>query len=931
MENKIFFFDAYALIYRSYYAFIRNPRITSKGMNTSAIFGFVNTLADVLYKEKPTHLAVVFDPPGPTFRNEMYDAYKANREETPEDIRKSVPILKKILDALNIAVVEIPGFEADDVIGTLAFRTGSQGLKTYMMTPDKDYCQLVGENIFIYKPARSGGDVEIIGVEEVKKIFQINEPKQVVDVLALWGDASDNVPGAPGIGEKTAKQLISQYGNLENLYHNINKLTARQKTSLEENKERVLLARKLVTIETAVPMDFSIEASILRQPDTAKLTEIFDELEFRSITNRILNTMGKAISDNSGEPEIIQPDNTKHDLFNQEIPVNNPAHNYLTIKDIEKTYHLTQKPEEVNHLISLLISSGEFCFDTETTGLDPMQSELVGMSFAVKEGEAFYVPVPQNKEEASKLTQLFKPVFENPVIAKIGQNIKFDMLMLRNYDIEVQGNLFDTMLAHYVLDPEQPHNLDHLARVYLNYLPIPIEELIGKKGRSQLSMRLADPDRLKDYACEDADVCLKLKNILEKEIEKEGLHSVFYDIEMPLVPVLTDMEFHGVRPDIKALKDMSHRFKEEQRQIEKEIFELSGMQFNMNSPKQLGDVLFVKLKIVSDPSLTKTKQFSTSEETLQKLAGKHPIIDKILDYRSLQKLVSTYTDSLQEQVNPRTRRIHTSFNQAVTSTGRLSSTNPNLQNIPIREARGREVRKAFLASDDSHIFLSADYSQIELRLMAHFSQDPVMIEAFSNHEDIHKTTAAKVYKITPEEVTKEQRSRAKTANFGIIYGISAFGLSERMAIPRSEAKQIIDSYFETFPGVKKYMDECIRTAREKGEVYTLSGRKRKLPDINSRNGNVRGMAERNAINAPIQGTAADVIKIAMAKIYQAFHDQGLKSKMLLQVHDELNFDIPQNELEKATEIIRREMENTTPLDVPLTVEIGTGKNWFDAH
>lgn len=929
--EKVFILDAYALIFRAYYAFIRNPRITSKGLNTSAIYGFVNTLIDVLSKEKPHGICVAFDPSGPTFRNDIYSEYKANREATPESIKSAVPYIKQILKALNIPVYEVAGFEADDVAGSLAFDLAKKGYKVYMMTSDKDYCQLVGENILMYKPAKGGNDAQIWGPEHVKKEFSVHEPKQVIDVLALWGDSSDNVPGAPGIGEKTAKELISKYENLETLYHNINKLTERQKKSLEENREQVFRARKLVTIETAVPLKYDANDLKIKEPDQQELTNIFDELEFRTITQRLLSVM--SLKGVPVEPvKKVKSTSFPEDLFSQPVepePENQPEHNYIKFSAEKVRYNLVPG-DEIGSLLKTLKSAGEFCFDTETTGLDPIQSELVGISFAVLEREAFYVPFPQNQSEATKLAEMFKPVFANEKIAKCGQNMKFDILVLRKYGIEVKGTLFDTMLAHYLLDPEQPHNMDHLSRVYLNYLPIPIEELIGKKGKNQMTMRLVDIQKLKDYACEDADITLQLRNIFARKLKADGLEKVFKEVEMPLMPVLADMEAYGVKLDISVLREQSKILKEEQEKIEKEVYELSGMTFNLNSPKQLGDILFVKLKIIDNPKLTKTKQFSTNEDTLQKLAGKHPIIDKILEYRMLQKLVSTYVDPLPEQISPVTRRLHTSFNQAVTSTGRLSSTNPNLQNIPIRDVKGREIRKAFVASPE-HVFVSADYSQIELRLMAHFSKDPVMIEAFKNNEDIHRTTAAKVFKVEPENVTREQRNKAKTANFGIIYGISAFGLADRMQISRSEAKQIIDSYFETFPGVKDYMNKCILTAREKGEVYTLTGRKRRLADINSQNSVVRGNAERNAINAPIQGTAADVIKIAMVNIHREFAKQDLKSKMLLQVHDELNFDVPKGELEKATAIIKEQMEHTMTLDVPLTVEIGTGNNWFEAH
>lgn len=927
--EKVFILDAYALIFRAYYAFIRNPRITSKGLNTSAIYGFVNTLIDVMVKEKPDRIAVAFDPAGPTFRNEIYSDYKANREATPEAIKTAVPYIKQILEKLNIPIFEIEGYEADDVAGSLAFDLARKGFRVYMMTSDKDYCQLVGNSIMMYKPAKGGNEAQVWGPEQVKKEFQVQDPRHVIDVLALWGDSSDNVPGAPGIGEKTAKELISKYENLENLYHNVEKLSERQKKSLLENKEQVMRARKLVTIETGIPLSYDPDTMKVSAPDEAEITPLFDELEFRSITRRLLAAMSHQGALTSVPPATERLSATP-DLFSAPVAEVAPVHNYMTFAP-EKVMYKLVSPAETDDVIALLMRQNAFCFDTETTGLNPISDELVGISFSYKEDEAYFIPFPQNQIEAKKLAEKFIPLFAREDSEKTGQNMKFDIQVLRKYGIEVKGTLFDTMIAHYLIDPEQPHNMDHLSRVYLNYLPIPIESLIGKKGRSQMTMRLVDIQLLKNYACEDADVTWKLSRILAAKLKEEGLEKVFSEIEMPLVPVLADMEFHGVKLDVNVLREQSALLKTELQQAEKEIFAMAGSSFNLNSPKQLGEILFEKLKIIENPKLTKTKQYSTNEETLLKLAGKHPVIDKILEYRMLQKLVSTYVDPLPGQINPLTRRLHTSFNQAITATGRLSSTNPNLQNIPIRDAKGREIRKAFVASSANHVFFSADYSQIELRLMAHFSDDAIMQEAFRNNEDIHRTTAAKVFKVSPEEVSREQRSKAKTANFGIIYGISAFGLSERMGIPRTEAKQIIDSYFETFPGVKQYMNQCIFTAREKGEVYTLTGRRRKLPDINSQNSVVRGNAERNAINAPIQGTAADIIKIAMVRIHYEFATRGLKSKMLLQVHDELNFDVPQNELEEVTAIVKSCMEQAMTLKVPLTVETGVGSNWFEAH
>jgi len=930
MDKKLFLIDAYALIFRSHFAFIRNPRRTSKGINTSAVYGFVNTLIEVLRTENPEYIAVVFDPPGPTFRNELYVDYKANREETPEDIKTAVPYIKKILDGMHIPVIEIQGFEADDVIGSLAFKAVKEGFNTFMMTPDKDFCQLVGQGISIYKPGKSGNDPEIIGIEEVKTNFNVNNPCQVVDVLALWGDSSDNVPGAPGIGEKQAKQLVGEYGSLEVIYHNISKLTNRQQKSLSENKEQIMLSRKLVTIETAIPIDISFEIMKRQKPNEDKLNPIFKELEFGNIVNRLLNTNNNDIQ-NTKRAKSDGKEHLVYDLFNQTPPENNPSQNYNTINDTKHNYILVNTNEQIDNLIQTISESKEFCFDTETTGLDPLLAELVGISFCIKPFEAWFVPFPQNQEEAKKLASKFTPIFKNKEINKAGQNIKFDMLILKRYGIDVKGNLFDTMIAHYLINPDAAHNLEALSKTYLNYLPVPIENLIGKKGRNQMSMRLVEIEKLKEYACEDADLVHRLKEKLEPELKEKSLYEVFSNIEMPLVPVLVHMEWNGVKLDVKELKTQSQSLKKDLELLQSDIFKLAGMQFNLNSPKQLGDILFGKLKIISDPKLTKTKQFSTSEDTLSKLTGKHEIIDKILEFRGLQKLLSTYTDALPNLVNPQTKRLHTSFNQTVTATGRLSSTNPNLQNIPIRDERGRIIRKAFIASDNNHIFLSADYSQIELRLMAHLSKDASMIEAFANKEDIHQSTAAKIFKIQPNDVDRTQRSYAKTANFGIIYGISAFGLSERLNIPRTEAKQLIDNYFETFPGVKNYMEESIKKARAIEGTVTYFGRIRPLPDINSANKTQRDMAERNAINSPIQGTAADIIKLAMINILKEFENKNLKTKILIQVHDELNFDVPTNELENVKEIIINCMENVVKLSVPLSVDFGIGKNWFEAH
>ena len=927
MSKKLFLLDAYALIFRAYYAFIKNPRVNSKGLNTSAIFGFLNSLMEVLYKEKPTHIAVAFDSSAKTFRHDKFPAYKANRDATPEDIKLAVPYIKSLLEGLNIPIFEVPGFEADDVIGTLARRASEQGFTTYMMTPDKDFCQLVTNDILIYKPSRSGSGVEVWGPEEVKKNFEVDSPIQVIDILGLWGDASDNIPGAPGIGEKTSKKLIKEYGSIEVLIHNANKLQGKVKETIIKNAEQVKLSKELATICTDVPIHLHEEEIRLSDPDVSKLTAVLDELEFRAIAPRILR-----FKPNMTEEEVVEPTSLpgQPSLFGPPAEVV-PQHEYKTIKDTEHNYILVNKEDEINILIEKLQNSSSFCFDTETTSIDPLMSELVGIAFCLKTAEAYYVPFSNNSIEAEERAVKFKSVFEDDRIEKTGQNLKFDISVLANYNIKVKGPLFDTMIAHYLLQPDQRHNMDYLARTYLNYLPVPIENLIGKKGISQLTMRLVDLETIKDYSCEDADVTWQLRNIFEPKLKEAGAWDLFTDMEMPLISVLSDMERNGVKIDEKVLKDYSVVLKEELRTFETEIYKVAGETFNINSPRQLGDILFEKLKISSDAKMTKTKQYSTSEEELMKYSGKHDIIKQILEYRSIQKLLNTYVEALPQMVNPRTKKIHTSFNQAIAATGRLSSNNPNLQNIPIRDNRSHEIRRAFITSYADYVFVSADYSQVELRLMAHLSNDPAMIEAFVMNEDIHTATAARIHKISLNDVSKEMRSQAKVANFGIIYGISAFGLAQRLNISRTEAKQLIDQYFETYPGVKTYMENSIKQARELGYVETLFGRRRMLPDINSRNAMVRGMAERNAINAPIQGSAADIIKIAMIRIYRAFEKNKLRSKMLLQVHDELDFEVYKTESEQVKEIIKSEMENSVKLNVPLTVDIGTGANWMEAH
>ena len=923
--EKLFLLDAYALIYRAYYAFIKNPRINSKGQNTSAILGFVNTLEDVLRRQEPTHIGIAFDPSGPTFRHEAYEQYKAQREETPEDIRLSVPIIKNIIQAYRIPILEVSGYEADDVIGTLATQAEQQKINTYMMTPDKDYGQLVGEHVFMYRPRYGDKEFDTLGIEEVKAKFNISSPKQVIDLLGLMGDSSDNIPGCPGVGEKTAQKLIAEFGSIDNLLANTDKLKGAMKTRMETNIEQIRFSKFLATIKTDVPITLDMNKLKREQPDMDTLRTIFEELEFKTLIDRIFKKE-KAETPAPQQGSLFA-------LFDEAQEVQNETHSTRLTKldEIPHTYHLVKTEEERKALAERLFWAPFFSMDTETTHTDPMFAELVGMSFSVNENEAFYVPVPAEREKAQALVESFKPAFAREDSLKIGQNIKYDMLVLAHYGAKVCGPLFDTMIAHYVLQPELHHNMDYLAEIYLKYETIKIEELIGPKGRKQRNMRDLTPEQVYKYACEDADVTLKLKNVLEQELEKAGANHLFQEIEMPLVPVLTYMEQNGVRIDPEALKQTSELFTARMKQIEQEVFELAGEEFNIASPKQVGDILFEKLKITNKAKKTKSKgQYVTSEEVLESLKTKHPIVEKILDYRGLRKLLSTYIDALPELVNPATGHIHTSFNQTVTATGRLSSSNPNLQNIPIRNEDGKEIRKAFIP-DDGCEFFSADYSQIELRIMAHLSSDPHMLEAFRNGQDIHAATAAKVYKKPIEEVTREERSKAKTANFGIIYGISAFGLAERMNVDRREAKELIDEYFLTYPHVKKYMDHCIASAQEKGYVETISKRKRYLPDIHSHNSIVRGYAERNAINAPIQGSAADIIKIAMVRIYRRFMQEGIRSKMILQVHDELNFSVLPEEKERVQQIVIEEMQNAYPMQVPLEADCGWGKNWLEAH
>ena len=932
-NSKLFLLDAYALIYRAYYAFIKNPRINSKGFNTSAILGFVNTLEEVLKKENPTHIGVAFDPPGPTFRHEAFEQYKAQPAETPEAIRLSVPIIKDIIKAYRIPILEVAGYEADDVIGTLATEAGNQGITTYMMTPDKDYGQLVTDHVFMYRPKYGDKEFEVMGVEQVKAKFDIQSPAQVIDMLGLMGDSSDNIPGCPGVGEKTAQKLIAEFGSIENLLEHTDQLKGALKTKVETNREMIIFSKFLATIKVDVPIRLDMNSLVREQADEDTLRKIFEELEFRTLMERIFKKESSPASPIAGTLFNQENGPVQGNLFEEFTPDHTNEEkksNLESLNSLSYDYQLIDTEEKRNEIIKKLLTSEILALDTETTGTDPMDAELVGMSFSITENQAFYVPVPAEREEAIKIVREFEPVFKNEKSLKVGQNIKYDMLVLQNYGIEVRGKLFDTMVAHYVLQPELRHNMDYLAEIYLHYQTIHIEELIGPKGKGQKNMRDLSPQEVYLYACEDADVTLKLKNILEQELKKNDAEKLFYEIEMPLVPVLVNIESNGVRLDTEALKQSSEHFTTRLQSIEKEIYTLAEGEFNIASPKQVGEILFDKLKIVEKAKKTKTGQYVTSEEVLESLRNKHDIIGKILEYRGLKKLLSTYIDALPQLINPKTGRIHTSFNQTVTATGRLSSSNPNLQNIPIRDEDGKEIRKAFIP-DDGCSFFSADYSQIELRIMAHLSEDKNMIDAFLSGYDIHAATAAKIYKVDIKEVTADMRRKAKTANFGIIYGISVFGLAERMNVDRKEAKELIDGYFETYPQVKSYMDKSIQVAREHGYVETIFHRKRFLPDINSRNAVVRGYAERNAINAPIQGSAADIIKVAMARIYERFKAEGLKAKMILQVHDELNFSVPAKEKEIVEQVVIEEMEKAYRMHVPLKADCGWGTNWLEAH
>ena len=942
--EKLFLLDAYALIYRAYYAFIKNPRINSKGFNTSAILGFINTLEDVLKKENPTHIGIAFDPKGPTFRHEAYEQYKAQREETPEVIRESVPVIKEFIKAYNIPIFEVPGYEADDVIGTLAKAAEKRGIITYMMTPDKDYGQLVSETTFIYRPKYGDKEFEVMGIERVKEKFGIQSTEQVIDLLGLMGDSSDNIPGCPGVGEKTAQKLIAQFGSIEKLLENTSELKGALKTKVEENREKILFSKFLATIKTDVPIELDMESLKRGARDEEKLTALLDFYELRALKERVKKTNTAPSLFDEGTETVTAPQSAEkrkemnNDLFQGTLfeifPTDGTGDekksSHLTLKGVNHTYKLIETEEDITNFVIAAKNHKTVCFDTETTSTNALEAELVGISFAFEENEAFYIPMPADREETLRRIGIMREIFENEEIEKVGQNMKYDITVLANYGIEVKGKLFDTMIAHYLLQPELYHGMDYLAEIYLGYETIKIEELIGEKGKNQKNMRDIPPTLVCDYACEDADVTLKLKNILQAELAKEGVEELFYNIEMPLVPVLAYMERNGARIDTGALKETSTLFSKRLADIEEEIYTLAGEPFNIASPKQVGDILFGKLKIVDKPKKTKTGQFVTSEEVLTQLQNRHPIVKNILQYRGLKKLLSTYVDALPTLVNPRTGKIHTSYNQTVTATGRLSSSNPNLQNIPIRDEDGKEVRKAFVP-DDGCIFLSVDYSQIELRIMAHLSGDRNMIEDFRSGYDIHAATAAKVYKKPIEEVTKDERRKAKVANFGIIYGISVFGLAERMNVDRREAKELIENYFATYSGVQQYIEKCKQEAKEKGYVETIFHRKRYLPDINSHNAVVRGYAERNAVNAPIQGSAADIIKVAMVSIYRRMKAEGMRSTMILQVHDELNFNIIPEEKERMLSIVLEEMQNALHMSVPLIAEHGWGANWLEAH
>ena len=932
IPKKLFLLDAYALIYRAYFAFAKNPRVNSKGQNTSAAFGFTNVLIDVIKNEKPTHLAVVFDPPGgSTQRQADFEAYKAHREEMPEDIRSMIQPIKRIVEAFCVPMIEMSGFEADDVIGTLAKIAEKKGFQTYMMTPDKDYAQLVSENIFMFKPGRGGNPPEILGVQEVCEKFEVENPIQVIDILGLWGDAADNIPGIPGIGEKTAKLLIKKYGSMEAIFEHVEDLKGKQKENVIQFEAQGRISKKLATIITDLEVEFNEEHLCMCEPNADLIKEIFTELEFRNLARRVI---GEEIIV-TAHPSANNGDSAQLDLFGMQSMLveqdPSPTSEYKTISTEKPSYHLLTKPEERQELLAILLQQEQVCFDTETTSLDARHADLVGMSFSYKAREAFYVAIPDNFEQAKQIVEEFQPFFQSEKIEKIAHNLKYDLKVLYRYGIQVSMPTFDTMVAHYLINPESKQSMDFLAEFYLNYQPVSIETLLGKKGKSQGNMRDLKPEEISDYACEDADITFQLKQIFEPEIQKEHLKSLFYSMEMPLIEVLKDMEQEGIALDVKGLQDYSKELATTLVALEKDIKDLAGMEFNVDSPKQLGDVLFEVLKISSKAKKTKTGQYATSEDILQKHEKDHPIIPMILEYRQLRKLKSTYVDPLPTLIDSVDGRIHTNYMQTVTATGRLSSNNPNLQNIPIRTDKGKEIRKAFIPRNDEFTLMAADYSQIELRIIAALSEDKNMIEAFRSGQDIHKATAAKVFNVALEEVTREQRSAAKAVNFGIIYGQSAFGLSQNLHISRTEAKSIIDAYFAQYSTIKTYMDNTVTQAREKGYVETIMQRRRYLPDINSANAVVRGFAERNAVNAPIQGSAADIIKLAMVEVYRAMKKQPLQSKMILQVHDELVFDVHKSEKEIMQKLVEKAMEEAVKLVVPMEVELQFGENWLDAH
>lgn len=931
-SKKLFLLDAMALIYRAHFAFSKNPRINSKGLNTGVMLGFTNTLLEVLEKEKPTHIAVAFDTHAPTFRHVRFEAYKANRQEQPEDIAVAIPWVKEIVQAFNIPVLELDGFEADDIIGTIAKKAENTSFVVYMMTPDKDYGQLVEDHIYLYKPAFMGNAVDVMGPKEICAKWDIEHVDQVRDILGLMGDAVDNIPGIPGIGEKTAVKLLKAYGTIEELLKNTHELKGKQKENVENFAEQGLLSKELATISQEVPVAFVEEELRYESPNEEKLKALFAELEFRTLTKRVF---GEAIK----KPQI-RVDEQLGLFTGMDQPAILETEEVQPILEVEQhdsiasrlhIYHKVEGKEAVEDLVSYLLQQKEICLDTETTSVNANEAELVGISFAYIPGEAYYLPVPANEAEAREILEWVKPVFDSENITKIGQNIKYDLLVLRNYDISVKGPLYDTMLAHYLIEPEGKHSMDWLSEQYLNYKPVSIESLIGKKGKNQGNMRDVDVDEVVEYASEDADITLQLKHKLDPQVKENKVEKLFHEVENPLIQVLMAMEFEGVKINTEALSELSKILDEESKVIEKRVYELAGQSFNLSSPKQLGEILFVKLNLDPKAKKTKTGQFATGEEVLSRMAGEHEIAQAILDYRQMVKLKSTYVDALPELINPKTGRIHTTYNQFVAATGRLSSINPNLQNIPIRSARGREIRKAFVPRDSDHIIMAADYSQIELRIMAAFSKDESMIEAFKNGRDIHATTAAKIFQVPLEEVTSDMRRKAKTANFGIIYGISAFGLSQRLNIPRGEAKEIIDAYFKEFSAVKAYMDNCIENARKQEYVETVLGRRRYLRDINSRNATMRGFAERNAINAPIQGSAADMIKVAMIDVHKWMKKENLKSKMILQVHDELVFDAHKDEVELLKSEIPKLMSGAVDIGIPIEVEVGTGNDWLEAH